>query len=158
MAELPEPAGVGIDTVEVGQGVDHHLGELSVGFRVGPATEPVGDDTPHHHPVETLHQQELGADHALVVAEGQSARRLVERLPESGEDSILPTHVMGAGGDRAQGRPPEDEVGAVGKGQEVREVGLAPTELGHRRRTLRDTGHVGEPGGETGSRRTSRPA
>src|SRR5919106_322460 len=55
---------------------------------------------------------------------------------------------MGTGGHRPQRRTTHDQLGSVDVREQVGEIGLAPTELGHRGYPLGQAVHRAHPGGE----------
>ena len=78
----------------------------------------------------------------LVVAEQERPRRLVELLPELREGAVLAAHVVGAGRDLPERRPPHDERLCTDL-DEVRQVRRPVGKLEHPELAL-EVGKVGQ--------------
>src|SRR5437763_865171 len=137
LAERLEAGGPGVDGVEVGERVDHHLRELAVRDRVVAARDLRRDRAPHHRAAPALHHEERPADHARVLAVEEGARRGREHLVEDGEHPELPPHVVRARGEVAGRRPAEHVVRAARVVEQVSQVRVPAGELPDVRRTAR---------------------
>ena len=125
--------------MEVGQRVDHHLGELAVGRRVASAAVLRRHDVAHHDAVAALHHQERDPDDRFIVAVEVGARRQREALPEARERAVLAVHVVGRRRDRSERGAPQDVLDRLvplAEAQQVSEVRVAPAELAHLERAL----------------------
>ncbi len=144
VAEGLEADGGRVDAVEGGEGVDEGVaeagGEGGVGLKVGREVEAGEGDA-----VAAFGDEEGGADEGGVVAEEVGAGGEGEGFVEAGEDVVLAGHVVGAGGDGAEGRAAEDVFG-VWVSEEVGEVGVAAGEAPD----FGGSGGAGEAGGEVG--------
>ena len=138
-AEIPEADGRRVEQVQVGERVDD--GEPDAAGRVVVVGHLRRDVVPHHDAAAVLDDEEVGADHAVVVAEQVAARRAVEVTRQRVDGPELPAHVVGAGSEPAERRPPHDELG-VADAHEVGEVGRAVRELQHAERPV-EAGDVG---------------
>ena len=77
--------------------------------------------------VAAFGDEEGGADDAGVLAEEVGAGGEGVGLVQAGEDAVLAGHVVGAGGDGAEGRAAED-VFVLAEAEQVGEVGVAAGE------------------------------
>src|SRR5215472_5286160 len=91
--------------MEIGHGVDEGEGDPAPHLRV--RLHAGGYGRAHHLAVPSLHDEEVRAEHAGVVAEDVGARSTIELTPEPGEHLELASHVVCARGDLAHGGPPQ---------------------------------------------------
>src|SRR5215472_3121776 len=107
-AQIPQVARHGIQAMEVGHGVDEGEGDPAAHFWV--RLHAGGDGRAHHLAVPSLHDEEVRAEHAEVVAEDVGARSTIELAPESGKHLELASHVVCARGDLTHGWPAQHEL------------------------------------------------
>jgi hypothetical protein len=131
--------------MELGKGVDHDLGQFAIGRWIVPASEQGRDGVTNHDSIAAVHHEEERAEDGNVVAVGESSGRLGKDAPQTGENPVLTSHIVGSGRNRAERRSPQHQLGPVGKGQEIGEVGLATGELLDERSALREIGNGSEP-------------
>ena len=120
--------------MQIGERVDQRKADMAVQF--GPAGELRRDVVADHEAVPALLDDKHGADDALVLAQ-QEASRCERKAPvQHRQHAMLAPHVMRAGWDRPERRPPQHEL-AITEADQVGEIRLAAAELPHRKRTLR---------------------
>ena len=82
----------------------------------------------HHFAAPPLHHEEVHAEDGGIVAENVGSRRPVELSPEPGENLVLASHVVRAGGELTQGRPTQHEL-VRAEAKEIGQVRRAVREL-----------------------------
>ena len=116
----------GVEERQVGERV--HDGEAEPPSELGVVGQRVGQFVAHDLAPAPLHDEEVGPDDVVVVAEDERPRRPVEVPPEPGQHLVLAAHVVGSRRDGPERRPAEDQLG-VPDAEQVGEVGAPPGEL-----------------------------
>src|SRR4029434_4835073 len=107
-AEITELAGLGFQGVQFGHGVDE--GEADPTADIAMRLHAGWDPGAHHFAAPPLHHEEVDAEDGRVVAEDVGPRRTVELSREPGENLVLASHVVRAGGELTHGRPTQHEL------------------------------------------------
>jgi hypothetical protein len=128
LAEITEVAGRRVEGVEISHGV--HQGERDPAGDVPVRPHGGGQGGADHLTTAPFHEEEVGTEDGVVVAEEIGARRPVEVTPESREHLVLALHVVGARRDLAHRRSAQHQL-RVAQPQEIREVGGAVRKLQH---------------------------
>ena len=118
---------------------DHDLGQLAIRNRILSSAELRRDERPNHDAVSPFHDDEIGADDGVVVAEQKGARGLRERLPELRQHPVFAIHVVRGCGDRTERGAPQhvfDRVIPLAVAELVGEIRVATTELPHAERPV----------------------
>ena len=133
-AQIAEADGGGVDGVQVGEDVDDRLADAPP--QIGPVVEGGGQVAADDDAAAALQHVEVDAQDVRVGAEREAARREGEGVAEAGQHPVLARHVVGGGGDRPQGRPPQHVLGRP-ELQQVRQVRVPAPELPDRQRPRR---------------------
>jgi hypothetical protein len=79
-ADVIEPAGGGVDAMEIGEGIDDHLGELAVGNLIPPPAELRRHCASDHDSLTALHDEERSPHDREVGAEDEGPGRRREAV------------------------------------------------------------------------------
>ena len=121
--EVAEADRVDVHRVELGQRVDQGVAGVGAG-RLGQCGRRLF--VPHDVALDEGHHVEGRAVDRVVGAQPEGAGNRDSGGAESGDDRVLPRHVVGGGEDVADRRPAQGEGAAGGVGHPVGQVGAAP--------------------------------
>jgi hypothetical protein len=143
LAEVAEADGDRVEQVQVGERV--HDGEPDASGDVVVVGHLGRHVVPDHHAVAVLDDEEVGADHVVVVTERVGVGGAVEVAGQRVDGAELAAHVVGTWREAAERRAAHDQLG-VPDAHEVGQVGRAVGELQHAERPV----EVGDVGAQVG--------
>ena len=108
---MRETGGRDVDRVQIGQRVDDR--EADSAPHVWQVLDRRGLLVANDDAMPPLHHVEHRTDDCRILAQGIHARRQRKDRMDGREPAILASHVVRGRGDRAERRPPDDELGAA---------------------------------------------